>query len=179
VLSTTIVNVAIPGVMGAFGIGQIEAQWISTAFLAAMTATMLLADWVDRAFGLRAGMSGALILFATGSVLGALAPNEIVLTLARVVQGAATGVVQPLAMVLMFRVYPPDQRGMAMGIFGVGVVLAPAIGPWVGGLLVDAFDWRYVFYLGVPFALQLVDRANNAQKSALLPMVGIPVDRER
>jgi EmrB/QacA subfamily drug resistance transporter len=153
VLSTTIVNVAIPGVMGAFGIGQIEAQWISTAFLAAMTATMLLADWVDRAFGLRAGMSGALILFATGSVLGALAPNEIALTLARVVQGAATGVVQPLAMVLMFRVYPPDQRGMAMGIFGVGVVLAPAIGPWVGGLLVDAFDWRYVFYLGVPFAL--------------------------
>lgn len=152
VLSTTIVNVAIPGVMGAFGIGQIEAQWISTAFLAAMTATMLLADWVDRAFGLRAGMIGALAIFAAGSVIGATAPNELVLTLARVVQGAATGVVQPLALVVMFRVYPPERRGAAMGIFGVGVVLAPAIGPWIGGLLVDAFDWRYVFYLGVPFA---------------------------
>lgn len=152
VLSTTIANVAIPGVMGAFGIGQIEAQWISTAFLAAMTATMLLADWVDRAFGLRAGMIGALAIFAAGSVIGATAPNELVLTLARVVQGAATGVVQPLALVVMFRVYPPERRGAAMGIFGVGVVLAPAIGPWIGGLLVDAFDWRYVFYLGVPFA---------------------------
>ena len=152
VLSTTIVNVAIPGVMGAFAIGQIEAQWISTAFLAAMTATMLLADWVDRAFGLRTGMCAALTIFAAGSVMGATAPNEYVLTLARVVQGASTGVVQPLAMVIMFRVYPPERRGAAMGIFGVGVVLAPAIGPWIGGLLVDAFNWRYVFYLGVPFA---------------------------
>ena len=152
VLSTTIVNVAIPGVMGAFGIGQIEAQWISTAFLAVMVATMLLADWVDRAFGLRAGMMAALAIFAAGSVMGATAPNEIVLTLARVIQGASTGVVQPLALVVMFRVYPPERRGAAMGIFGVGVVLAPAIGPWIGGLLVDAFDWRYVFYLGVPFA---------------------------
>jgi EmrB/QacA subfamily drug resistance transporter len=152
VLSTTIVNVAIPGVMGAFAIGQIEAQWISTAFLAAMTATMLLADWVDRGFGLRAGMTASLAVFAAGSVMGATAPNEIVLTLARVIQGAATGVVQPLAMVVMFRIYPPERRGAAMGIFGVGVVLAPAIGPWIGGLLVDAFNWRYVFYLGVPFA---------------------------
>lgn len=152
VLSTTIVNVAIPGVMGAFAIGQIEAQWISTAFLAAMTATMLLADWLDRAFGLRAAMTGALAIFAAGSVLGATAPNEIVLTLARIIQGAATGVVQPLALVVMFRVYPAERRGAAMGIFGVGVVLAPAIGPWIGGLLVDAFNWRYVFYLGVPFA---------------------------
>lgn len=152
VLSTTIVNVAIPGVMGAFAIGQIEAQWISTAFLAAMTATMLLADWVDRAFGLRTGMTAALAIFAAGSVMGATAPNEIVLTLARVIQGAATGVVQPLALVVMFRIYPPERRGAAMGIFGVGVVLAPAIGPWIGGVLVDAFNWRYVFYLGVPFA---------------------------
>lgn len=152
VLSTTIVNVAIPGIMGAFGIGQIDAQWISTGFLAAMTATMLLADWADRAFGLRTSMSAALFIFAVGSVLGALAPNEIVLTLARVIQGSATGVVQPLAMVLMFRVFPPHQRGAAMGIFGVGVVLAPALGPWIGGVLIDAFNWRYVFFLGVPFA---------------------------
>lgn len=152
ILSTTIVNVAIPGVMGAFGIGQIEAQWISTGFLAAMTATMLLADWCDRAFGLRASMRFALLVFGAGSLLGAAAPNEMLLTLARVVQGAATGVVQPLAMVVMFRVFPPERRGAAMGIFGVGVVLAPAIGPWVGGLLIDGFNWRYVFYLGVPFA---------------------------
>jgi len=152
VLSTTIVNVAIPGVMGAFGISQVEAQWISTGFLAAMTATMLVADWADKAFGLRVSMVAALALFAAGSVLGGIAPNQAVLTIARVIQGAAAGVVQPLAMVLLFRVFPADQRGAAMGIFGIGVVLAPALGPWIGGLLIDAFSWRYVFYLGLPFA---------------------------
>src|SRR5690606_13180697 len=90
VLSTTIVNVAIPGVMGSFGISQVEAQWVSTGFLAAMTATMLLADWSDKAFGQRRAMIAALTLFAFGSVLGGLAPNQTVLILSRVIQGAAT-----------------------------------------------------------------------------------------
>ncbi|WP_230802476.1 DHA2 family efflux MFS transporter permease subunit [Seohaeicola saemankumensis] len=152
VLSTTIVNVAIPAVMGAFGISAVQAQWISTGFLAAMTATMLLADWADRAFGMRLTMNVAMGVFLVGSVVGGLAPNETVLTLARVVQGAAAGIVQPLAMIMLFKVFPPDKRGAAMGIYGVGVVLAPALGPWIGGVLMDAFDWRFVFYLGLPFA---------------------------
>lgn len=152
VLSTTIANVAIPGVMGSFGISQVDAQWISTGFLAAMTATMLLADWANKAFGMRSGMIAALALFAAGSVLGGLAPNQAVLTISRVIQGAAAGVVQPLSMILLFQIFPANQRGAAMGIFGIGVVLAPALGPWVGGLLIDAFSWRYVFYLGLPFA---------------------------
>lgn len=152
VLSTTIVNVAIPAVMGAFGISAVQAQWISTGFLAAMTATMLLADWANRAFGMRLTMNAAMGIFLAGSILGGLAPNETVLTLARVVQGAAAGIVQPLAMIMLFRVFPPDKRGAAMGIYGVGVVLAPALGPWIGGVLMDAFDWRFVFYLGLPFS---------------------------
>jgi len=68
------------------------------------------------------------------------------------VQGAAAGIVQPLAMIMLFKVFPPDKRGAAMGIYGVGVVLAPALGPWIGGVLMDAFDWRFVFYMGLPFA---------------------------
>ncbi|EXL10107.1 DHA2 family efflux MFS transporter permease subunit [Aquamicrobium defluvii] len=160
VLSTTIVNVAIPDVMGAFGISQVQAQWLSTGFLAAMTATMLVTDWADRAFGQRATMVGALAIFMAGSVLGGVAPNETVLTIARVIQGAAAGVVQPLAMILLFQVFPPNQRGAAMGIFGIGVVLAPALGPWIGGLLIDAFSWRYVFYLGIPFAVVGILLAN-------------------
>lgn len=68
--------------------------------------------------------------------------------------------VQPLAMVIIFQVFPPEKRGAAMGIFGIGVVLAPALGPWVGGLLVDAFNWRYIFYLGVPPALLAIALAN-------------------
>jgi len=153
VLSTTIVNVAIPDVMGAFGISQVQAQWISTGFLAAMTATMLLTDWADKAFGQRATMIASLMVFMIGSILGGIAPDETVLTIARVIQGAAAGIVQPLAMILLFQVFPPDQRGAAMGIFGIGVVLAPALGPWIGGVLIDTFSWHYVFYLGIPFAV--------------------------
>ncbi|MBC7139645.1 MAG: DHA2 family efflux MFS transporter permease subunit [Defluviimonas sp.] len=160
VLSTTIVNVAIPAVMGAFGISAVQAQWISTGFLAAMTATMLLADWANRAFGMRLTMTASMGVFLAGSVLGGLAPNESVLTLARVVQGAAAGIVQPLAMIMLFKVFPPDKRGAAMGIYGVGVVLAPALGPWIGGVLMDAFDWRFVFYLGLPFAGLAIVLAN-------------------
>jgi EmrB/QacA subfamily drug resistance transporter len=152
ILSATIVNVAIPDVMGAFGISQVEAQWLSTGFLAAMTATMLLTDWAQRAFGERGTILATLALFMAGSVLGGLAPDEGVLIAARVIQGAAAGIVQPLAMIIVFQVFPPERRGSAMGIFGIGVVLAPALGPWVGGLLMDSFNWRYVFYLGVPFA---------------------------
>lgn len=152
ILSATIVNVAIPDVMGAFGIDPTKAQWLSTGFLAAMTATMLLTDWAERSLGQRGAIVASLSLFIAGSVLGALAPDENVLILARVLQGAAAGVVQPLAMMIIFRVFPPEKRGAAMGIFGIGVVLAPALGPWVGGLLVDSFNWRYVFHLGVPFA---------------------------
>ncbi|NYT22193.1 DHA2 family efflux MFS transporter permease subunit [Alcaligenaceae bacterium] len=153
VLSTTIVNVAIPDVMGAFGISQVQAQWISTGFLAAMTVTMLLTDWVYKSLGLKAGMIVAMLVFLVGSILGGIAPNEGILTLARVVQGAAAGLVQPLAMILLFQVFPIDQRGMAMGIYGIGVVLAPALGPWIGGMLIDTFNWHYVFFLGLPFAV--------------------------
>lgn len=152
VLSTTIVNVAIPAVMGTFGISAVQAQWLSTGFLAAMTVTMLLADWAERTFGARATMNVAMGVFFLGSVLGGLAPAPGVLTLARVIQGAAAGIVQPLAMIMLFKVFPPDKRGAAMGIYGVGVVLAPALGPWVGGVLMDTFNWRFVFYLGLPFA---------------------------
>lgn len=160
ILSATIVNVAIPDVMGAFGIDQTKAQWLSTGFLAAMTATMLLTDWAGRALGQRGSIMGALALFTAGSVLGGLAPDENVLILARVIQGAAAGIVQPLAMIIIFQVFPPEKRGAAMGIFGIGVVLAPALGPWVGGLLMDSFNWRYVFYLGIPFAALGVALAN-------------------
>jgi EmrB/QacA subfamily drug resistance transporter len=151
VLSSTIVNVAVPAIMGQFGIDQTQAQWLSTGFLAAMTVTMLMTAWGERRFGQRGTMVAALSLFLFGSVLGGVAPDQNVLIVSRVLQGLGAGLVQPLAMVVMFQVFPPHQRGTAMGLFGIGVVLAPALGPWVGGVLMDSFDWRFLFYLGIPF----------------------------
>lgn len=151
VLSSTIVNVAVPAIMGQFGIDQTQAQWLSTGFLAAMTVTMLLTAWGERRFGQRGTMIAALSVFLFGSALGGIAPDENVLIVSRVLQGLGAGLVQPLAMVVMFQVFPPHQRGTAMGLFGIGVVLAPALGPWVGGVLMDSFEWHFLFYLGIPF----------------------------
>lgn len=153
VLSSTIVNVAMPDIMGEFGMGQDQVQWLSTAFLAAMTASMLTTDWMLRTFGLRRSYLGAMVAFLLASLVGGASPDVEILILSRSVQGAAAGLVQPLAMVMVFSVFGVENRGMAMGIFGLGVVLAPALGPTVGGLLIDNYSWRYVFLLGPPFCL--------------------------
>ncbi len=125
-LSMTVINVAIPEIMGSFGIGQDKAQWLSAAFLAAMTSSMVLVDWMLRTFGPRAVYIGSLTLFSLGSILGGLAPEPNTLIIARALQGAGAGAIQPLAMLAIFRIYPPGERGRAMGIFGLGVMVAPA-----------------------------------------------------
>lgn len=151
--TATIVNVAMRDIMGAFGLGQDQVQWLSTAFLAAMTATMLMTAWALERFGYRRTFVSAMAVFILGSLLGFASGSGAEVILARVLQGSASGIVQPLAMVVMSQVFPPSQRGRAMGIYGVGIVLAPALGPTVGGLLVDQYDWRDVFLVVVPFCL--------------------------
>jgi EmrB/QacA subfamily drug resistance transporter len=149
-LTTTSVNVAIPDIMGAFGIGQDRAQWLSTGALAAMTIGMLLNAWMMDTFGQRATFIGGLCLFVAALLLAGAAPNEDVLILCRVVQGAVAGLLQPFSMYTLFRVFPPGQRGLAMGIFGLSVLLGPALGPTMGGVMIEHFNWRYIFYVAVP-----------------------------
>ncbi len=151
VLSATIVNVAVPDVMGAFGVGQDQAQWMATAFLATMTASQLLNAWITEAFGQRLGFALTLAVFIAGALTSALATSIDMLIFGRVLQGIAAGVIMPMTMVTIFTVFPPDRRGMAMGIYGAGVVLAPALGPTVGGIAIDSFSWRAMFLLPIPF----------------------------
>jgi len=150
VMSSTMVNVAIPDMMGAFGIGQDQAHWMSTGFLAAMTVSMLLNAWLVGRFGPRNAFLGAVLLFIAASVIGQTSPTYGGLVLARVVQGCCAGVIQPLAMSTVFLVYPPEERGRAMGWFGMGVVLGPTIGPVFGGIIIDTMAWRWVFSAPVP-----------------------------
>jgi MFS transporter, DHA2 family, multidrug resistance protein len=153
ILSATIVNVAVPDIMGAFGIGQDRAQLLAAGFLAATTGTMLVTAWCVEAFGARATYLGALLAFIAGSVLGGMATGEPGVVAGRILQGAAAGLLQPLGMQLVFRVFPPERRGSAMGIFAVGVVMAPALGPAIGGVMTDGFGWRSVFLLAIPLPL--------------------------
>ncbi len=136
--------------MGTFGIGQDRAQWLSTGALAAMTVAMLLNDWMIRSFGQRRTFIGALAVFVASLVLAGSSPNDTVLIFCRIVQGAVAGLLQPLSMYTLFRVFPPEQRGTAMGFFGISVILGPAMGPTVGGILIEHFNWRYVFFIAVP-----------------------------
>lgn len=152
-LATTIVNVAIPDIMGNFGIAQTKAQWLSTGFLAAMSASMLLSAWALHTFGMKAAYIGAMLAFMLSAILGGVSPNEDLVIVSRLLQGAMAGIIQPLAMTVIFQVFPERQRGLGMGIYGLGVILGPAIGPAVGGVLVDWFSWRAVFYMPLPTCL--------------------------
>ena len=153
VLAMTTVNVAVPDVMGAFGIGQDKAQWMSSAYMATMTAGMLMNAWVTGVLGERRTFVGSLFFFSIGALLGGSAPTEDALIFARILQGFSAGIAQPLVMATIFTVFPADRRGMAMGVFGLGVVFAPAIGPTLGGLMIEYFSWRYVFFISLPFCV--------------------------
>jgi EmrB/QacA subfamily drug resistance transporter len=153
VLAMTTVNVAVPDVMGAFGIGQDQAQWMSSAYMATMTAGMLINAWLTGILGERRTFVGSLFFFSVGALMGGAAPTEDTLIFARVLQGFSAGIAQPLVMATIFTVFPADRRGMAMGVFGLGVVFAPAIGPTLGGLMIEYFSWRYVFFISLPFCV--------------------------
>src|SRR6266436_5514749 len=153
VLAMTTVNVAVPDVMGAFGIGQAQAQWMSSAYMATMTAGMLINAWLTGVLGERRTFVGALFFFSVGALLGGSAPTEDSLIFSRVLQGFSAGIAQPLVMATIFTVFPAERRGMAMGVFGLGVVFAPAIGPTLGGLMIEYFSWRYVFFISLPFCV--------------------------
>ncbi|GAA5317033.1 MAG: DHA2 family efflux MFS transporter permease subunit [Candidatus Pelagadaptatus aseana] len=152
-LMSTIINVAIPDVMGAFGVDQSDAQWLSTGFLASSTISMLVSGWVIDRFGVQNAFFYPSLVFILGSMLAAVSPNIETLIIARVIQGIAYGFYMPIAMYVMTRIFPPEKQDVGMAIFGVMAVLGPALGPYLGGLAVDAFGWRSVFYLPLPIAL--------------------------
>ena len=151
--AATIINVAFPALLREFHVGHDSLQWVATGFLAATTSTMLATAWLVESFGQRKTFIVTLAVFLAASLLGAVAWNTGALIAARVLQGAATGIMQPLCMIALFEVFPPHRRGAAMGMFGFGVVLVPAIGPTIGGLLVEAFGWRSIFLMPVPFCV--------------------------
>ncbi len=158
-LTSTIINVAIPEIMGSFGVTQDKAQWLSTGFLASGTITMLLSTWAVNVLGMRIVFAWGMSLFLATTIISGMAPSIEVLIIARTVQGAAAGILMPIAMLINYQVFPANKRGMAMGIFGVGVMFAPALGPTLGGYLIDAYSWRYVFFVGVPFSLLAIPMA--------------------
>ncbi len=153
IMASTIINVAVPDMSRVFGLGQERAQWLSAGFMAAMTLSMLTTPWLLQRFGYRHTYIAVVTLLLTGGVIGGCSRwFELVLAM-RVAEGLAAGVLQPIPAIVVMHAFDRSEQGRAMGIFGFGVVLAPAIGPSVGGVLVEWWGWRSIFFVVVPFCL--------------------------
>jgi predicted MFS family arabinose efflux permease len=153
VMSSTIMNVAIPDMSQHFTLGQSRVQWVTSGFMVAMTASMLTTPWLLSRYGYRRVYEVCMWLLLGGGVVGGLANDFPLVMAARVAEGLAAGVVQPIPAIIILRAFASEEQGRASGLFGMGVVLAPAIGPSIGGVLVDVFGWRSIFFMVVPLAM--------------------------
>ena len=152
-IPSTSVNVAIPAMSAYFELGQARAQWITSGFMVASTVALLTTPWLLMRFGYRATYVGAVVLLMIGAIVGGVSQHFPLVLASRVAEGIAAGIIQPIPAVIILHAFKPHEQGRAGGLFGMGVVLAPAIAPALGGVLTDLMGWRSTFFMVVPFTL--------------------------
>jgi EmrB/QacA subfamily drug resistance transporter len=153
ILDTTIVNTALPHIQLAFGTDLHTASYVVTGYTLAQGVIIAASGFLANRFGIKRIYLLSLALFTFGSVLCGIAWNINILILFRVLQGAGGAALFPLSLSLIFGAFPEEQRGLANGIFGIPVLVAPALGPAIGGYLAQYVDWRWIFYVNVPIGL--------------------------
>lgn len=153
ILDTSIANVAIPYIAGNMSVSADEGTWVITSFAASNAIVLPLTGWLSDYFGRVRLFVWSILLFAIMSFLCALAPNLSLLILFRVLQGAVAGSLIPLSQSLIMSHNPPDKQGTALGFWGMIVIVAPILGPIIGGYLTDQYSWPWIFYINVPIGL--------------------------
>src|ERR1700760_5134778 len=153
VLDTAIASVALPYIAGSLSASNSEATWVLTSYLVANAVILPAANWFARRFGRKNFLLFCVVVFTVASFFCGAAPSLSVILLARVLQGAGGGALQPLSQSILLESFPPAKRGVAMALFGFGVVCAPVLGPTLGGWLTDAYSWRYAFYINIPIGI--------------------------
>ena len=153
VLDTTVVNVSLPHIAGSLSASVDEAAWALTSYLVANAIILPMTGWLASYFGRKRTLMAAVIGFTSASVLCGLAPNLRMLVFFRIIQGATGGALQPLSQAVMLEAFPPRDRGKAMAFWGLGIVVAPMLGPVLGGWLTDNYSWRWIFYINLPVGL--------------------------
>jgi MFS transporter, DHA2 family, multidrug resistance protein len=153
VLDSSIVNVALPGMSGSLGVTIEQITWVVTGYILANVIIMPLVALLSQRFGRKNFYMASVILFTVASMACGLARSLPVMVVFRAFQGIGGGVLMTVSQAILRETFPPEEQGTAMGIFGLGVVLAPAFGPTLGGWLTDAYSWPWIFYINVPIGI--------------------------
>ncbi|HYE92938.1 MAG TPA: DHA2 family efflux MFS transporter permease subunit [Terriglobales bacterium] len=150
VLDTSVTNVALPHMQGSLSAGLEEMSWVVTSYLAANAVVIPATGWLSARFGRRRFFLTCTVIFTASSFLSGIAPNLEFLVAMRILQGLGGGPVIPMAQAIMWEIFPLRQRGTAMAVWGIGIMMAPILGPTVGGWLADNWSWRWIFYINLP-----------------------------
>jgi DHA2 family multidrug resistance protein len=150
VLDTSVANVALPHIAGNLSAGVDESTWVLTSYLVSNAIVLPLTGWFSSLFGRKRFYMTCVAIFTIASMLCGLAPSLPLLVFFRILQGAGGGALQPISQAILLESFPKQKRGMAMAIFGMGVVLAPIIGPTLGGWITDSYSWRWIFLINIP-----------------------------
>jgi DHA2 family multidrug resistance protein len=153
VLDTTIVSVSLPNIAGTLSATNTEATWVQTSYLIANAVVLPASAWFSSFFGRKRFLLACIALFTLASLGCGLATSLGMLVIGRIVQGAGGGALQPLSQAILLESFPPAKHGMAMATYGLGVIIAPVLGPVLGGWITDHYSWRWLFYMNLPMGL--------------------------
>ena len=153
VIALTIVNVALPQMRGTFAVTLDAITWVAVAYNLAEVVMVTMASWFTKLFGRKTFYLYCLTLFTVASVFSGLSRSLEMMIVMRTLQGLGGGALIPMAQAIMLEIFPEEEHGKAMAVFMMGVVLAPAMGPVLGGWLTDAYGWPWIFYINIPIGI--------------------------
>ncbi len=153
VLDTSIANVALPYMAGSLGASNDQSTWVLTSYLVSNAIVLPISGWLANAFGRKRFFMVCLVVFTISSLLCGIAPSLGAIIFFRVLQGIGGGGLQPMAQAILADVFPPEKRGLAFAVYGITAVVAPTIGPTLGGWITDNYTWRWIFFINLPVGI--------------------------